>query len=136
VGWGATLASVSEIVSTPAWVAEDPVVHLLPHLEAAAAATGLLEIRRTTTAAEGEFVVELAWVGPPDADRRAIRTAVFAVVGAIGETITVVLEPPASDGRELEVLTGVLPSDDGFATHGHTIRLRVGLESRADRAAR
>ena len=131
--WGPTLDLLRELTAAAGWIAEEPELHLLPHLEAAAAG---LRIAGTAVELSGELVVDLEWIGPTEADRRAIRTALFTLVGAIGETVTVVLEPPASQGRELEIVTGVLPSDGGFATHGHTLRLRVTVDQGGDRPPR
>jgi hypothetical protein len=131
--WRPTLDLVRELTERAGWIAEEPELHLLPHLEVASPNLG---IAGTAVEPSGELVVDLEWIGPTAADRRAIRTALFALVGAIGETVTVVLEPPASRGRELEVLTGVLPSEAGFATHGHTLRLRVSVDQGGDRPPR
>lgn len=132
--WRPTLDLLRELAEREGWIAEEPELHLLPHLEAAAAPD--LRIAATAVEPSGELVVDLEWIGPTEADRRALRTALFTLVGAIGETVTVVFEPPASRGRELEVVTGVLPSETGFATHGHTIRLRVSLDQGGDRPPR
>jgi hypothetical protein len=131
--WRPTLELLRELTGTAGWIAEEPELHLLPHLEAAVADLRIVE---TSVASSGELVVDYAWVGPAEADRRAIRTALFSLVGAIAETVTLVLEPPASRGRELEIVTGVLPSDTGFATHGHTVRLRVRLDEGGDHPPR
>ncbi len=109
----------------PGWVAEEPEHHLLPHLEEAAEATGRLRIVSAVSDEAGRYVVDLAWTDGSDPDGRGIRPALFALVGAIAETATVFSEAPGARGRELDVVTGSLPPATPFASHGHTLRLRV-----------
>jgi hypothetical protein len=110
----------------PGWVAEDPELHLLPHLVAAAASTGRVAIAGTVADAAGSFDVDLTWIGDPEPDRKAIRTALFALVGAIVETTTAIHEPPAAAGREIELVTGSTEST-AFAPHGHVVRIRLNV---------
>ena len=66
------------------------------------------------------------WVGPPDPDRSTLRAAAFALIGVVAEVSTVVHEPRGPDDEAVfDVMTGLLPADTGFATHGHTLRLRI-----------
>ena len=54
------------------------------------------------------------------------RIAAFGLIGAIAEGSTHIREAaPGRDGLDLVVLTGVLPGDTTFATHGHLVRIRV-----------
>jgi hypothetical protein len=123
--WRPTIATLSELVEEDGWVAEEPDVHLLPHLAAAASATGRLRISGATTQPSGEFVVDLEWIGDPAADRRDRRIALYTLVGTIAETVTVTREPAMSAGRELEMLTGGPLGESPFGGHGHTVRLRL-----------
>ncbi len=107
------------------WVAEEPEHHLLPHLTAAAEATARLRIVKAASDETGRYVVDLAWTDESDPDARQIRPALYALVGAIAETATAIYEAPGARGRELDVVTGVLPPGTPFASHGHTLRLRV-----------
>ena len=117
---------------TPRWVAEEPEAHLLPQLAAAAAvARHPVRIRGSRTDADGTFVVDLEWVGPAEPTRPAIRSVLFDLVGAVAETVTLVHEPSAGGGRELEVLTGILDGEGPFAGHGHTLRLTVAVPDHA-----
>jgi hypothetical protein len=109
----------------PGWVAEEPEHHLLPHLTAAVASTGRLRIVSAVSDEAGRYVVDLAWTDDSDPDGHGLRPALFALVGAIAETATVISEAPGARGRELEVVTGSLPPATPFASHGHTLRLRV-----------
>jgi hypothetical protein len=107
------------------WVAEDPEVHLLPHLVAALGRPDIpMRLLRTRTDADGRFLVDLEWTGPAPA-RRQQRAAIFAVVGAIAESATAVHEEPREDGATFEVVTGLLEGDGPFASHGHALVLRV-----------
>jgi len=124
--WRPLVASLTDVTETDGWVAEEPEAHLLPHLVTAAEA-GPVRIRRAATEADGTFVVELDWVEKQEATRRAVRMALFDLVATVAETLTVVHEPPAARGFELEVLTGVLDGEGVFAGHGHTIRLAVAV---------
>jgi hypothetical protein len=122
--WRPLVDSVAGFTDMAGWVAEEPAAHLLPHL-ATAIEMGPARIDRTETDTDGTFVVDLVWVGPSEPTRPAVRSVLFELVGTIAETITLVHEPPAGRGRELEVLTGSPDGDSAFAGHGHTLRFRV-----------
>ena len=124
--WRTVVASLAAVTDRDGWVAEEPDAHLLPHL-AAATAVGPVRIRRTASAADGTFVVELDWVGPDEASRRTVRSALFGLVATVAETVTVLREPPEARGRQLEVLTGSVDGEGRFAGHGHTLRLTVAV---------
>ena len=67
-----------------------------------------------------------ATAGPAGTDWRVTRIAAFGLIGAIAEGSTHIREAaPGRDGLDLVVLTGVLPGDTTFATHGHLVRIRV-----------
>ncbi|HEY7130842.1 MAG TPA: hypothetical protein VH440_01265 [Candidatus Limnocylindrales bacterium] len=126
-GWRALIEGLARVADADGWVAEEPEAHLLPHLVDATAA-GPLAIRGTRTEADGTFAVDLGWVGDGPIDRRALRSALFAMIAPIAETISVVHEPPDSEGRLLEVLTGSGGAGPGtFGAHGHTLRLSVAV---------
>jgi hypothetical protein len=124
--WRPVVEDLAAIADTRGWVAEEPELHLLPHL-AAAADGSPLRLRRAAAESDGTFVVELDWVSPEQPTRKGVRLALFALLATITETLTVIHEPPAARGRELEVLTGVRDGDGVFAAHGHTLRLRVAV---------
>jgi hypothetical protein len=125
--WRPLLEAVARDADADGWVAEEPEAHLLPHLVDASAG-GPLAIRATRTEADGTFAVDLDWIGEAPPDRRALRSALFALITPIAETISLVHEPPASAGRVLEVLTGSGGDGPGsFAAHGHTLRLSVAV---------
>ena len=117
-----------DAMRSPSWVAEEPEVHLLPHLERACR-TLPFEIEDACLSGEKSFDLRLRWTG----ERRKVgqvRAAVFALVGSFAESATYVRQrrfPAAENGDEtllFEIVTGVL--DDGaFAPHGHTVRVTV-----------
>jgi hypothetical protein len=108
----------------PGWVAEEPELHLLPHLERAAGATGCLGIASAVADESGRFVVELAWTGESDPDRAVVRNATYALIAAIAETTTVIREDPDAAGREVEIVTGSTEAT-AFAPHGHVLKFRL-----------
>ena len=106
----------------PGWITEDAEAHLGSHLVSAAEQAGL-EVRRLDVV---DAVLEVDVSGPADTDWRATRNAAFGLIGAIAEGSTHIREVvPGRDGLDLAVLTGVLPGDTAFATHGHLVRIRV-----------
>jgi hypothetical protein len=107
------------------WVAEEPEAHLLPHIVRHVDAGAPWVLLATATEPDGTFVVDLRWIGAADADRRMIRIAAYALIGVIAEGTTAVTEVPGPDGLAFEVLTGMLADQTGFASHGHTLRLRI-----------
>ncbi|MCU1424991.1 MAG: hypothetical protein JWM51_1282, partial [Microbacteriaceae bacterium] len=72
--------------------------------------------------ADGTFEVGL--VAPPDLNRRLLRVAAWRLIGAVAESATNVREVSDQAGVTFEVVTGTPGDPDGFATHGHTLRLR------------
>jgi hypothetical protein len=50
----------------------------------------------------------------------------------VAEASTAIHEHPGPAGPEFEVVTGLLAADTGFATHGHTLRLRFSLPTGDD----
>lgn len=112
----------------PSWVAEDPEVHLLPHLERACR-TLPFEIEDACVSAEKSFDLRLRWAGE-ERSVGQVRAAVFALVGSFAESATYVRQhrfPAAGNDDEtlfFEIVTGIL--DDGaFAPHGHAVRITV-----------
>jgi hypothetical protein len=124
------LDTLRTLIDEAGWVAEEPEVHLLPHLESAMAADGSsLAIAGTATEPDGVFAVNLTWAGPDAPNLRELRAALVALVGAVAESVTTIHALSSPAGVELEVVTGTLPGDTIFASHGHTLRLRVAVPS-------
>ena len=129
----ATLDALRGVAAEPGWVAEEPEAHLLPHIrEAVQVAGSPLAMDASTTDPDGTFVVDVHWVGAPDADARAVRVASLALIATITESTTAIRERRGPGLTTYEVVTGSVPGDTAFATHGHTLRLRVAGVTRAD----
>ena len=115
----------------PRWVAEEPELHLLPHIERACR-TLPFEIESAGVAADGSYDLRLRWTeraAPQPVGQ--VRAAAFALIGSFSEVSTYVrqrrIPAAASEGEILvfEVVTGIL--DGTFAPHGHTVRISVPL---------
>jgi hypothetical protein len=120
------------------WVAEAPEAHLWPHLERAIAAPGSPWHRAGWSIdGEGCLVVELEHEGS-DGERALaeVRADAFALVGQVAETSSFVRvaerrdaagssAPGAPPDVEVDVVTGLLDDETSFASHGHTLRLRI-----------
>ena len=111
---------LAQLARRTEWVAEEPRVHLLPHLQAAAEAEecrlddvrddgGVLDVHVATTATSaGE-----------------VRQVAVRLIASIAETSTFVHERRDGDTAVFDVVTGLPPGSTGFETHGHAVRLHV-----------
>ena len=111
----------------PNWVAEDPELHLKPHVDAWLHADGRLGLTRAYTDDRGAFILDLSWLGGP-AGPGEVRAAVYALVGQFAEGATYVRQRRDENDRPVpklrfEVGTGEL--DGAFASHGHTVLITV-----------
>ena len=105
----------------PDWVAEEPELHLLPHLERAALGLGL---GLGGASRDGvTYELRLTWLG--DQGRRPLRRAAHALIGSVAEESTHVVEWVDGDAVVFEVATGTVANDAPFAPHGHLLRLRI-----------
>jgi hypothetical protein len=106
----------------PGWVTEDAVDHLGPWCRAAAEALDLDLARLEMVDDVLEVDLRVDW----DDEVRAPRVAAYGLIGAFAEPSTHVRERRGPDGEVvLEVVTGVLPGDSHFASHGHLARIRL-----------
>jgi hypothetical protein len=124
-------AELADAMRHPTWVAEQPEVHLLPHIERGCESLPL-RLLGTSTATEGTFELRLESTRA-DASIGEVRAAVFALLGCFAEPATYVRQGRV-DTREarggplrFEIVTGFLASDTGFAPHGHTVRVSVSV---------
>lgn len=111
----------------PNWVAEDPDLHLKPHVDAWLQADGRLGLTRAYTDDRGALILDLSWLGGP-AGPGEVRAAVYALVGRFAESATYVRQRRDENDRPVpklrfEVGTGEL--DGAFASHGHTVLITV-----------
>ena len=125
----ATLDALRDVADRDGWVAESPETHLLPRLSEYAAGSAPLGIEATRTEPDGTFAVDARWVSEPDPESWQVRAAAVALIGVVAETSSLVHERRDDDGVAIfDVVTGLLPDDTAFATHGHTLRLRVRVD--------
>ncbi|HET6938443.1 MAG TPA: hypothetical protein VFI19_07555 [Nocardioides sp.] len=113
-----------------AWVAEQPDVHLRPHVEDWCERNGRLALTSSVTDDAGLYVLELEWRGAPASVGQA-RAAVFSLIGSFAESATYVRQRrlendhgPAATLR-FEVGTGELAPDARFVPHGHALLINV-----------
>lgn len=112
-------------LATPAWVAEDPDNHLLPHLRRACEDADSPWTLGRTELRDGVYLVALEWSRPGSRLGR-LRADFFALLGTIVESTTFVRQRPAEDAIEYDVTTGMLDGDSAFAGHGHLLRFEIG----------
>ena len=111
-------------MAEPDWVAEDPDVHLSPHLRAWLEHNDVLTLEGAHTDDAGAFVLQLGWQGRAG-NIGGLRAAAFELLGTVAESATFVRQR-RSEGRVVfEVATGEMGSDAHFDTHGHVIVLDI-----------
>jgi hypothetical protein len=133
-GVGDALAFVdgaSELLAAmrrPNWVAEQPELHLLPHLELACESLPF-RILDARTSDDGAYDVRLGWTGD-EAGVGVVRASIFGLLGSIAEPCTYIRQrlTDAEDASPamltFEVVTGIVDQMP-FKPHGHTLRLTV-----------
>jgi hypothetical protein len=101
-------------------VAEDPDLHLVPHLEADTA-SGL---RVLACASHRDGVLEVLAEHQPGDSRGELRRRAWMLLASIAEPTALVRERDAAGAAAVfEMITGVPDGAGPFATHGHTVRL-------------
>lgn len=124
------VAGARELVAAfdaPEWVAEDPELHLKPHVDAWCQADGRLELTRAYSDDQGAYILDLSWRAAP-AGPGEVRAAVYALLGRFAESATYVRQRRVATGGAVpklrfEVGTGEL--DGAFASHGHAVVINV-----------
>jgi hypothetical protein len=116
-------ASLADAMQHGNWVAEEPDLHLLPHLRHACESLPF-ELVDARTAWDGSFDVDLRWLGATKGIGE-IRAAVFALVGGFAELSTYVRQRTDGDSIVFDVVTGFLDGESRLDPHGHTLRLSV-----------
>lgn len=121
-GAGELVAAFGE----PAWVAEEPERHLLPHVRQWCTRDGRLVLTAAHQDETGTYVLDLAWRGEARNVGEA-RAAVFSLVGSFAESATYVRQRRVADPGWLrfEVGTGELSPDARFDPHGHAVVITV-----------
>jgi hypothetical protein len=115
----------------PAWVAEQPEIHLRPHVEAWCRRDQRLALTDAYTDDRSAYIIDLEWRRAPPSVGQA-RSAVFSLIGCFAESATYVRQrrvATAADGSGLrlqfEVGTGELAPDTRFVPHGHVVIINV-----------
>lgn len=135
IGDAAQLVSgASDLVAAfrePAWVADQPELHLLPHIEAWCERDGRLALAGAYTDDADAYVLDLEW-GDASCGVGAVRAAVFSFIGSFAESATYVRQRRVAvdgDGSamklQFEVGTGELAPDARFEPHGHVVLINV-----------
>ena len=112
---------LAALARRPGWIAEDPEIHLVPHLRGASVdGMRIVEIR---TGQDGVLAVD-AECGP-DVSRGALRRLAWVLLGTVAEPAASVRERREGDAAVFEVITGIPDGAGPFASHGHTLRLTL-----------
>jgi len=113
------------------WVAEQPEVHLGPHVEAWCERDQRLALSDAYTDDRHAYVLDLEWRGAPTSVGGA-RAAVFSLIGSFAESASYVRQrrvagDPGSSARRLqfEVGTGEVAPEARFEPHGHVVVINV-----------
>jgi hypothetical protein len=128
-GWIAeSVRALLAALEAPDWIAEDPDIHLLPHLQRACDVTGSPWALQSTEMVDGLYIVALDWSGPT---RRLgnLRADVFALLGSIAETVLFAHQCVLDDAIHYDAATGIIDGDSPFRAHGHLIQLQIGGEA-------
>ncbi len=111
-------------LEAPDWIAEDPDLHLLPHLQRACNAADSPWTLQSTDMVDGLYIVALDWSGP--VPRLAnLRADVFALLGTIAETVLFAHQHVRDDAIYYDAATGIV-DDSPFRAHGHLLQLQIG----------
>ncbi len=106
------------------WGAEAPENHLLPHLQPLCDDATTPWTLVATDTVESVFVISLDWSGQP-ATMRRLRMDVFALLGAIAESVSYIHQRVGDEIIHYDVVSGMLDGDTAFHPHGHLIELHV-----------
>jgi len=104
------------------WVTEDAEAHLGPSIRAVAESLDV-ELARLEVL---DDILEVDIRLPEGSGRTAQGAVAFAIIGSFAEMTTHIRQMgPMPERVDLLVVTGMLPEDGVFATHGHLVRVRV-----------
>jgi hypothetical protein len=112
-------------LAAPGWIAEEPDVHLLPHLRQACEAPNSPWTLIAADLQEAVYVVTLEW-SRPQPRLHQLRADAVALIGRVAEGATFVQQRTTEREIEYHVTTGMLEGDSPFAGHGHLLLLRIG----------
>jgi hypothetical protein len=136
---GQLVQGANELIAAfnePDWVAEQPEVHLRPHVEEWCRQDGRLALTAAYADEANVYVLELEWHGE-SAGVGPVRAAVFSLIGSFAEAATYVRQRPVERddagsalGLRFEIGTGELAPDTRFLPHGHALVINVTATSR------
>jgi hypothetical protein len=128
------VSGASELVAAlrqPLWVAEQPEIHLLPHVEAWCGRDHRIALVDAYSDDVGAYILDCEWRGAPGSVGAA-RAAVFSLIGSFAESATYVRQRrvASDDGGsamklQFQVGTGELAPDAKFVPHGHVVVINV-----------
>ena len=107
----------------PDWVAEDPELHLRPHVEAWCEHDGRMALVSARGDDRHAYVLELGWRAAATGIG-AVRAAAFSLIGTFAETATYIRQRRDDPDLRFEVGTGEL-GDGRFEPHGHVVIIDV-----------
>lgn len=120
-GFAHGIEELAELARRPGWVAEEPEVHLVPHLREANIAG--LHLTECQTSNDGVLAVSATYT--PAASRHDIRQRAWALLGSIAEPAASVREHVNGQTIVFDVVTGIPAGPGPFATHGHAVRVTL-----------
>lgn len=113
---------LAALARRPGWVAEDPEIHLVPHLQEA----DVPGLRLLGCQPSGDGVLHVTAEYREGDGRRDIRLHAWALIATVAELATSVREHDDGHGSIVfDIVTGIPENAGTFATHGHTIRLTL-----------
>lgn len=125
-GWiAADVLGLLTALGATDWVAEDPDLHLLPHLRRACDEPGAPWTLQRTTFVDGVYIVTLDWARTP-ARLGRVRADVYTLLGVIAESVTYVHQRMTDAAIHFNIATGMLDGDSPFRAHGHLLRFEIG----------
>jgi hypothetical protein len=116
-----SIEELAELARRPGWVAEEPEVHLVPHLRDADIPG--LQLAECQTGQDGALAVRATYA--PDTSRHDLRQSAWALLGSIAEPAASVREHVDGEAVMFEVVTGIPDGAGPFASHGHSVRLTL-----------
>ena len=125
------IRDLREAMRRPGWVTEDADAHLGVHLRGACAEPGSpWTCIAAAQGPDGVFDIEVAHTSDRSMD---IWREAVALLSRIAEQSFHVRRV---DDQTFEAVTGMLAGEGDFATHGHTVRVRIRRDSAGDGPAR
>jgi hypothetical protein len=120
-GFAQGIDDLAELARRPGWVAEEPEMHLVPHLQGANVAG--LEVVECLTRQDGVLVVCATYI--PETGRQDLRQRAWALLGSIAELTASVREYVDAEAVVFEMVTGIPDGQGPFASHGHSVTLTL-----------